>query len=54
MKQHKREDQKKDVPEKGGIDPNPPENEEAILNDQDPGHRQKENQNDKKDDPLAA
>lgn len=27
---------------------------ESRLNDQDPGHRQKENQNQKKDDPLAA
>jgi hypothetical protein len=27
---------------------------EAKLNDQDPGHRQKENQNGQKDDPLAA
>jgi hypothetical protein len=27
---------------------------EARLNDQDPGHRQKENQNKQKDDPLAA
>jgi len=27
---------------------------EAKLNDQDPGHRQKENQNKQKDDPLAA
>ena len=29
MKQDKREDQKKDVPDKGGIDSKPPENEEA-------------------------
>ncbi|HWG51002.1 MAG TPA: hypothetical protein VN669_14980 [Candidatus Acidoferrales bacterium] len=27
---------------------------EAGLNDQDPGHRQKANQNKQKDDPLAA
>jgi len=27
---------------------------EAKLNDQDPGHRQKENQNKQKEDPLAA
>lgn len=30
------------------------EDPEAKLNDQDPGHRQKENQNKQKDDPLAA
>lgn len=30
------------------------EDAEAKLNDQDPGHRQKENQNKQKDDPLAA
>lgn len=29
-------------------------NPEAALNDQDPGQRQKENQNKQKDDPLAA
>jgi hypothetical protein len=29
-------------------------NPEGQLQDQDPGHRQKENQNDKKDDDLAA
>jgi hypothetical protein len=27
---------------------------ESRLNDQDPGQRQKENQNQQKDDPLAA
>lgn len=27
---------------------------EARLNDQDPGERQKENQNEQEDDPLAA
>jgi hypothetical protein len=31
-----------------------PVNPEAELQDQDPGHRQKENQNQKKDDDLAA
>jgi hypothetical protein len=30
------------------------DNAEANLNDQDPGERQKENQNQQKDDPLAA
>lgn len=30
------------------------DNPEANLNDQDPGERQKENQNQQKDDPLAA
>jgi hypothetical protein len=30
------------------------DNPEANLNDQDPGERQKENQNNQKDDPLAA
>jgi hypothetical protein len=29
-------------------------NPEAELNDQDPGERQKRNQGDQKDDPLAA
>ena len=29
-------------------------NPEGVLNDQDPGHRQKLNQNDQKDDPLAG
>jgi hypothetical protein len=38
-----------------GIDPEPSEPKmEADLNDQDPGERQKENQNKEKDDPLAA
>jgi hypothetical protein len=48
-----RKDEDVQTPNKG-IDPKPPKNEEAILNDQDPGHRQKENQNQQKDDPLAA
>ena len=54
MKQEKDEQGKKDTPPKGGIDPESPKNEEAILNDQDPGEQQKENQNQQKDDPLAA
>jgi hypothetical protein len=29
-------------------------NPEGELNDQDPGHRQKQNQNDRKEDPLAS
>lgn len=34
---------------------NPPaDDSESRLNDQDPGERQKENQNQQKDDPLAA
>ncbi len=38
-----------------GIDPEPDEPKmEAELNDQNPGERQKENQNQQKDDPLAA
>jgi hypothetical protein len=32
----------------------PEENPEGKLQDQDPGHRQKQNQSDKKDDDLAA
>jgi hypothetical protein len=34
--------------------PEPGENPEHSGQTQDPGHRQKGNQNDKKDDPLAA
>jgi hypothetical protein len=29
-------------------------NPEGVLNDQDPGHRQKQNQNDRREDPLAS
>jgi len=36
-----------------GIDPESGEAEREVV-DQDPGHRQKENQNQKKDDDLAA
>ncbi len=36
-----------------GIDPASGEKEMEVV-DQDPGHRQKENQNQKKDDDLAA
>jgi hypothetical protein len=51
--EQRKEDQKKN-PSKG-IDPEKKEPEiEADLNDQDPGERQKENQNQQKDDPLAA
>lgn len=32
----------------------PDENDEGALQDQEPGHRQKRNQGDKKDDPLVA
>lgn len=35
-------------------DQQPRDDSEARLNDQDPGERQKENQNQQKDDPLAA
>jgi hypothetical protein len=35
-------------------DQHPRDDSEARLNDQDPGERQKENQNQQKDDPLAA
>jgi hypothetical protein len=51
--------QKQDDPKKQG-DPtlrpkdDPDGNAGAELNDQDPGERQKQNQNDKKDDDLAA
>ncbi len=52
--QERNEDKKK--PEKEnpshGIDPESKEPEMEV--DQDPGERQKENQNQKKDDPLAA
>ncbi|MFL6439043.1 MAG: hypothetical protein ACJ71Q_15810 [Terriglobales bacterium] len=34
--------------------PEPGENPEHSGQDMDPGHRQKSNQNDRKDDPLAA
>lgn len=51
--------QKQDDPKKQGDktlhpDNDPDGNAGAELNDQDPGERQKENQNDKKDDDLAA
>jgi hypothetical protein len=36
-----------------GIDPEPEKPEMEVV-DQDPGERQKENQNQQKDDPLAA
>jgi hypothetical protein len=49
-----RKEDKKNSPAKG-IDPEQKQPEmEADLNDQDPGERQKENQNQQKDDPLAA
>ncbi len=49
-----RKEDKKNNPSRG-IDPEKKEPEmEADLNDQDPGERQKENQNQQKDDPLAA
>jgi hypothetical protein len=55
--EQKKEDKKEENrnnPERG-IDPDRGEPEmEADLNDQDPGERQKENQNQEKDDPLAA
>ena len=35
-------------------DQQPRDDSEARLNEQDPGERQKENQNQQKDDPLAA
>jgi hypothetical protein len=38
----------------GKLDQQQPDDAESKLNDQDPGHRQKENQNKQKDDPLAA
>lgn len=38
------------------VQPPPMEDQEAVRDrgDQDPGHRQKQNQNDDTDDPLAA
>lgn len=51
--EQKKEDKKNNPTQ--GIDPEPKEPEmEADLNYQDPGERQKENQNQEKDDPLAA
>ncbi len=48
--------QKQDTSENDPLRPkrDPDGNAEARLNDQDPGESQKENQNDQKDDPLAA
>ena len=40
--------------ESGSNRRDPDGNSEGVLNDQDPGERQKENQNNKKDDDLAA
>lgn len=52
--QEQRKENKKDNPPQR-IDPEPEEPEmEAALNDQGPGERQKENQNQQKDDPLAS
>ncbi len=40
--------------DRGSNRQDPDANAEGILNDQDPGERQKENQNEKRDDDLAA
>lgn len=47
-------EERKDEKTTGKVNQQQPEDAEAKLNDQDPGHRQKENQNKQKDDPLAA
>jgi hypothetical protein len=54
--QHERNEDKKHPEENPsrGIDPETEKQEEMEVVDQDPGHRQKENQNQKKDDDLAA
>ncbi len=57
QKDDKREDKREENRQNPsqGIDPAAREPKmEADLNDQDPGERQKENQNQEKDDPLAA
>ncbi|HKV92202.1 MAG TPA: hypothetical protein VJW20_06620 [Candidatus Angelobacter sp.] len=53
--QHERNEDKKKPEENPsrGIDPRPEEKEMEVV-DLDPGHRQKGNQNQKKDDDLAA
>ncbi len=48
-----------DLPERGETEEHSMEgtfrkNPEGELNDQDPGHRQKQNQNDQREDPLAS
>ena len=53
------QDTNADMPNKTNVEPgsnrqDPDGNAEGILNDQDPGERQKENQNQKEDDDLAA
>jgi hypothetical protein len=54
IENEQRKEDKKKNPSRG-IDPEQKQPEmEADLNDQDPGERQKENQNQQKDDPLAA
>ena len=47
-------EERKDEKTTGKVNQQQPEDPEGKLNDQDPGHRQKENQNKQKDDPLAA
>ncbi|HET9180944.1 MAG TPA: hypothetical protein VFP59_02325 [Candidatus Angelobacter sp.] len=44
----------KDSGKQNEAEQQPRDDSEARLNDQDPGERQKENQNQQKDDPLAA
>jgi hypothetical protein len=48
-----------DFPEPGGNpehsgEPEEKINPEGVTQDQDPGHRQKQNQNDRREDPLAS
>jgi hypothetical protein len=43
-----------EMQEQEQVNRNPPDDAESRLNDQDPGERQKRNQNQQKDDPLAA
>lgn len=49
MEKNREEQEQEQVTRKPAADDS-----ESRLNDQDPGERQKENQNQQKDDPLAA
>jgi hypothetical protein len=53
-KEDKKEEQLRNPSRVKEPEPDEPEGEIEAMNDQDPGERQKENQNSEKDDPLAA
>ena len=53
-KEDKKEEQLRNPTRVKEPEPDEPEGEIEAMNDQDPGERQKENQNSEKDDPLAA